>query len=395
MRTLSFALFSLASAAPLAAQADILGFDFRNDRTFRSTTSSFVDDYTPLASVAIDFFALDLNATATRLYAISTAPNRVFTIDMTTGLLSSPGPIVTGIFNGGPNGIVTGLTASPDGQTWWLSRAAGSFTDIHSGDVETGIFTFVRRVDGETLIDIAMDSEGNLFGLSSSNDRLVRIPTGPGSVTVVGPVNYPVEFAQGMDFDWDDDTLYATLYSGGGVGAFATLDTNSGIATIVEPTTSLDAEMEMAVVTFVDVDVGETYCDAIPNSTATTGSLTGFGSPRIADGSVELTAAQLPLNSFGYFLCSRVSGFVANPGGSQGNLCLAGSIGRYVGPGEIKSSGLAGSFSLDVSAGSLPQPTGPISAVSGETWYFQAWHRDGVGGAPTSNFTRGLSIEFL
>ncbi len=36
---------------------------------------------------------------------------------------------------------------------------------------------------------------------------------------------------------------------------------------------------------------------------------------------------------------STVGGFVASPNGSQGNLCLAGSIGRYVGAGQIQNSG--------------------------------------------------------
>jgi hypothetical protein len=32
--------------------------------------------------------------------------------------------------------------------------------------------------------------------------------------------------------------------------------------------------------------------------------------------------------------------------------------------------------------------------VPGETWYFQAWHRDLVGGTATTNFTDGLEVTF-
>jgi hypothetical protein len=28
-------------------------------------------------------------------------------------------------------------------------------------------------------------------------------------------------------------------------------------------------------------------------------------------------------------------------------------------------------------------------------FYFQAWHRDAWAGVPTSNFTHGLSVQFL
>jgi hypothetical protein len=99
-------------------------------------------------------------------------------------------------------------------------------------------------------------------------------------------------------------------------------------------------------------------------------------------------------NAFGYFLTSTTQGFVANPGGSMGNLCLAGSIGRYVGPGQIQNSGAAGAISLPLDLTQTPQPTGSVAIVAGQTWNFQAWYRDAVGGSATSNFTDGLSIGF-
>ena len=35
-----------------------------------------------------------------------------------------------------------------------------------------------------------------------------------------------------------------------------------------------------------------------------------------------------------------------------------------------------------------------ISIAAGETWNFQTWHRDSVGGIATSNFTNGLAVTF-
>ena len=76
------------------------------------------------------------------------------------------------------------------------------------------------------------------------------------------------------------------------------------------------------------------------------GTLAASGSALVSQNDVTLVASALPQNSFGFFLASRTAGFVANPGGSQGNLCLGGSIGRYVGPGQIQNSGGTGAFSL-------------------------------------------------
>jgi len=39
-------------------------------------------------------------------------------------------------------------------------------------------------------------------------------------------------------------------------------------------------------------------------------------------------------------------------------------------------------------------PTGFVAVAAGETWSFQAWHRDSVGGATVSNFTNGLEVDF-
>ena len=82
-----------------------------------------------------------------------------------------------------------------------------------------------------------------------------------------------------------------------------------------------------------------------------------------------------------------------NPGGSAGNICLGGSVGRAVG-GAILNTGATGSITAVANLTAMPQPTGPVAVAAGETWSFQAWHRDAVGGMTTSNFTNGLEITF-
>ena len=142
--------------------------------------------------------------------------------------------------------------------------------------------------------------------------------------------------------------------------------------------------------------LGSNYCSpAVVNSTGNPGSISAEGSPSVAANNVTLTVSDLPANAFGFFLTSETTANVANPGGSQGNLCLGGAIGRFVGPGQIKNSGTGGTFSLTLDLTQQPSPTGFISIQPGESWNFQAWHRDAVGGTVTSNFTDGLTISFL
>ena len=114
------------------------------------------------------------------------------------------------------------------------------------------------------------------------------------------------------------------------------------------------------------------------------------GSSEVADNYVVIRGTDLPANQFGYFLASETQGFKANPGGSQGNLCLAGNCGRF--SQQVQSTGAAGSFTIQVDLTNIPTNP-PQSVMAGQTWNFQAWFRDNNPG-PTSNFTDGVSITF-
>ena len=136
--------------------------------------------------------------------------------------------------------------------------------------------------------------------------------------------------------------------------------------------------------------LGTPYCGpAVDNSTGAAGALLVTGSEQVADQDLTLTAIHLPTSQFGYFLTSLTQAFVQNPGGSQGNLCLGGTIGRFA--QQVQSSGAAGSMAIAVDVTNLPAGLGAIQP--GETWNFQCWFRDANPGA-TSNFTQGVAVDF-
>ncbi len=137
------------------------------------------------------------------------------------------------------------------------------------------------------------------------------------------------------------------------------------------------------------------YCSpAVPNSTGLPATIRAHGSAAVADNQVTLVAADLPLQSFAFVIASQTQAFVAGPGGSAGDLCVGGSIGRFVGPGQVQNSGTMGGFSLAIDLTQIPQPVSFVAVQPGETWNFQAWYRDAVGGVATSNFTDGISVNF-
>lgn len=140
--------------------------------------------------------------------------------------------------------------------------------------------------------------------------------------------------------------------------------------------------------------LGSSFCVANANSTGALGTLTATGSSTVSDNDVTLNASSLPPNVFGLFVTSLTIGAPVQPPGSSGALCLSGTIGRYIGPGQILNAGAGGSFSLGLDLTRTPQSSGFVAIMAGETWRFQAWHRDFAGGLGTSNFTEGLAITF-
>lgn len=137
--------------------------------------------------------------------------------------------------------------------------------------------------------------------------------------------------------------------------------------------------------------IGGNYCTATPNSTGVPTEISAFGSDVVANNEVLVRCESMPLNAVGLLVTSQTQGFVASPGGSQGNLCLGGSIGRFI--GSVASSGSTGSIEVSVDLNAVPQPNGSVSAMAGQTWNFQFWHRD-QNPTATSNFSNGVSILF-
>lgn len=141
------------------------------------------------------------------------------------------------------------------------------------------------------------------------------------------------------------------------------------------------------------MNLGTTYCSpAVPNSTGLPSVITAWGLDQAAPGCMVLVAEQMPPNAFGYFIASQTQATppVPNAGGSQGTLCLGGTIGRNISQILI---GPADRILIDLEM--LPHPSGvPVVVLPGSTWYFQCWHRDAVMGAATSNFTDAVEITF-
>lgn len=139
---------------------------------------------------------------------------------------------------------------------------------------------------------------------------------------------------------------------------------------------------------FGDPLIGENFCSpATLNSSGLPARIHATGSADVSSNNVTLLAMNMPSNEFGYFLASMTTGGFTPPG-SSGMICLGVPIARF--NTQAQNSGVDGTFSVAVDLTNIPL-TPPVAVMSGETWHFQGWFRDGA----TSNFTDGTSVEFF
>jgi hypothetical protein len=294
----------------------------------------------------------------------------------------------------------TALTASAQTSVYLDADtpATGSLLQTQPLVTPLGTITFLGEVRLTSDPELAAaGSVGNVFDIIAPNsDALMSFDFDVSSITFIYGGNTGGILLEARDA------------AGAVVDSFFQASTNTGqpagpetlMGVGIRALYWVDPGANFAAIDNVTIDtagggLGTSYCGpAANNSTGSPGTLAATGSALVATNDVTLVASALPMNSFGFFLASRTAGFVANPGGSQGNLCLGSPIGRYVGPGQIQNSGAIGSFSLALDLAVTPQPSGSVAVVAGETWRYQSWYRDAVGGVATSNFTDGLEIAY-
>jgi hypothetical protein len=242
--------FVLSTGPAALAQPTVFAIDVRNGTpsslyTWPVTATSAAQATVVTTMAGFDGFAMDFNPTATTLFGITNAaatpnPNTFGTIDLATGNFT-PIVAVTGV-------VANGFKIDPISGIHYVNNGTNLFTL----DPVTGVATNVGAFGGGAtlMIDIAINSAGQMFGNDIGTDSLYSIDKTTGAATLIGPTGFATNFAQGMDFDYSTDTLYATLYTGGGTGQFASFNLATGAATGIfstQPLGAAGAEMEMSV----------------------------------------------------------------------------------------------------------------------------------------------------
>lgn len=266
---------------------------------------------------------------------------------------------------------------------------------------------------------------GNNDGIDFLDNQQICFSVGSGGsnvppVYVNSPSSYTVVAGQTLNFDVsaigpETGQLVTMSNNAGTLSNFTTSDTvgNPGLsmATFSPDLTQLgtqfvtftatddgtpvaSADLTVRILVTAPLPIGSDLCapNAI-NSTGLSGLLWASGSDVVAANNMTFYMADLPANAFGFLVTSQTTGFLAMPGGSQGDMCLNGAgVGRYDNsPIQTSSQGYASQVA-DLTQ--IPHPTsGGSAAVAGQTYGWQLWYRD-MNPSVTSNWTNAVRVTF-
>ena len=105
-------------------------------------------------------------------------------------------------------------------------------TTVYRLDLGTGATAELATTPGVRLADMSLNCQGQLFGIETVSDQLVRVDPATGAVAAVGSLGVAVpDYFGGMDFDNDTGVLHAWLYLGSGTTRYSNIDLATGRAT--------------------------------------------------------------------------------------------------------------------------------------------------------------------
>jgi len=191
-----------------------------------------------------------LNGDFSRLYALDYDTNEFVVINTATAARTVIGTT-------SPNGNWTGMTGASDGTLYAVSSVCGSSSTLYTVDPDTGALTLVGNItNGPCIIDIAINAQGEMYGVDIVNDVLVRIDPTTGAGQVVGSIGFNANYAQGMDFEETTGVLYLAAFNANtSQGELRICDTGTGNSVLVGTFPGGDEVDGLAFATFAGGDV--------------------------------------------------------------------------------------------------------------------------------------------
>lgn len=261
-----YTMFSIANTVePVLNKAFVKNSYSVNPVDFGTIPLTPPHTFTSISPLALTIYADDLAGDG-NLYALNAGNNNLVKV-YNNGSVVNVGPL-TNLLSGD---TATGLSWNrADGKMYAASaNSAGTIGTLYTVNLSTGALTVVGTMSGMTLpIWLEIDNSGNAFAADITTDKLYSINLATAAATEVGNLGVNIAFAQEADFNTSNNVLYMAGYIGGGVSNIYTVDTTTGLATVVGPTTGNEFTMFTIADTLPDAPIippltcGDTFLDS-------------------------------------------------------------------------------------------------------------------------------------
>jgi hypothetical protein len=107
-------------------------------------------------------------------------------------------------------------------------------TLLYTINILTGTPTLIGSMGSVLAICLACNNTGLLYAIDIGNDELISVNKTTASVTSIGPIGFDANYAQGLEFDYSDNSLYYAAYNDiSSSGELRTVNLSTGNTTLI------------------------------------------------------------------------------------------------------------------------------------------------------------------
>jgi len=216
-----------ALAASMSTQAsDLFGIEFSGPTDLFSInqTSGLVSSIGPTGQDNLGDLTSDTRAGSERIFGVRIASNELYQFNTLTG---AAGP---GVALNSPDKMVS-IAFDPVGGKLYGNTSVGfgaPFDALYEIDPGTGNSTFIGRIGYDNVYALGFDQGGKLFGVSDTTDDLISIDLGTGNGNFIADLG--VGFAFDIASRPEDNKMFL---ADSGTFSLYTVDTSSGALSLV------------------------------------------------------------------------------------------------------------------------------------------------------------------